>query len=172
MFVAFLLPVFFNSGTHVLSSVASFKITYEGLSTGALFATRILFLILASSLLVRTTSPEEITRGLARILSPLRNLGISEKRKATILSLSWIAIPFFWDMARRTIHSANLKRAKDLRSLIPLLSNLIATLYLETEPGSALWRGAYPGQESHLVDQDTTERRRTDSALTLSKGGV
>jgi heptaprenyl diphosphate synthase len=172
MFVAFLLPVFFNSGTHVLSSVASFKITYEGLSTGALFAFRILFLILSSSLLVRTTSPEEITRGLARILSPLRNLGISEKRIATILSLSWIAIPFFWDMARRTIHSANLKRAKDLRSLIPLLSNLIATLYVETEPGSAFWRGAYPGQESHLVDQDTTERRRTDSALTLSKGGV
>lgn len=154
--VAFSLPVFFNSGTHVLSSIAYFKITYEGLSTGALFASRILFLILASSLLVRTTSPEEMTRGLAKILLPLRALGISEKRIATILSLSWIAIPVFWEMARNTIRAADLKKIKNLRNLIPLLSNLIATLYFETEQRSTLWESVQAG---HPAPGEATAKR-------------
>lgn len=147
---AFLLPVFFNSGTQGLITIAYFKITFEGLSTGALFASRILLLIFASSLLMRTTSPEEMTRGIARVLWPLRFLGISENRIATILSLSWMAIPVLWETARRTIREANLKKAKNLRNLIPLLSNLIASLYLETEPESKLWKSTCPEQDKSL----------------------
>jgi len=158
LLVAFLLPLFFNSGTHVLFTTAYFKITHEGLSTGALFAFRILFLIFASSLLMRTTSPEELTRGLAKILSPLRYMGISEKRIATILSLSWTAVPFFWETARRAIRAANLKKVGNLRSLIPVLSNLIAMLYSDAAPGSTYWKSAYPGQEENLGAQNTTGR--------------
>ncbi len=154
VFAAFLLPVFFNSGVHVLSTVVYFNITYEGLSTGALLASRILFLILANSLLVRTTSPEEMTQGFAKILSPLRILRISDRRIATVLSLSWMAVPFFWETARRTIHATNLRKAKNLRNLVPLLSNLIATLYLERE----LRENACPEQEEQLIGQNTTER--------------
>lgn len=131
--VAFFLPVLFNSGTIILTTIGSFKITYEGLSTGSLFASRILVLIYASFLLVRTTSPKEMTGGLAEVLSPLRYLGISEQRVATILSLAWTAIPDLWDTTRKAMFSADLKKAKNLRNLLPLLSNLIATLYIETE---------------------------------------
>ena len=131
--VAFLLPVFFNSGANAVATIASFNITYEGLSTGALFASRILFLLFASCLLMRTTSPEELTRGLARVLLPLRYLGISQQRIATILSLAWNAIPHVWAVTRNAIFSANLKKAENLRNLLPLLSTLIAKLYLNTE---------------------------------------
>jgi uncharacterized membrane protein/energy-coupling factor transporter transmembrane protein EcfT len=145
--VSFLLPVFFNSGTHVLSTIP-FRITYEGLSTGTLFASRIIFLILSSSLLIRTTSPEELTRGLAKVLSPLRHLGISEKRTATILSLSWSSLPSLWETARSTIRTANLRKVENLRNLLPLLSNMIATLYLETEPHQRIWESAGAGKKS------------------------
>ncbi len=131
--VAFLLPVFFNSGTNTIATIASFKITYEGLGTGALFASRILFLLIASCLLMRTTSPEELTRGLARVLLPLRYIGVSQHRVATILSLAWNAVPYVWENTRNAIFSANLKKAENLRNLLPLLSSLIAELYLNTE---------------------------------------
>jgi uncharacterized membrane protein/energy-coupling factor transporter transmembrane protein EcfT len=144
--VGFLLPVFFNSGTHVVGSLGHITITSEGLVRGALFAARILLLIISSCLLVRTTSPEEMARGLAKVLSPLRYLGVSEQRTATILCLSWTAVPHLWDTARRTIRAANLKNAKNLRSLLPLLSNLIAALYLTTEPDSKLWQSAWPAE--------------------------
>jgi energy-coupling factor transporter transmembrane protein EcfT len=142
--VAFLLPVFFNPGTHVIGSLGPITITSEGLGSGALFAARILLLIISSCLLVRTTSPEEMTRGLVKVLSPIRYFGVSEERIATILSLSWAAVPHLLDTARRAIRAANLKKAKNLRNLIPLLSNLIAALYLATDPDSDLWKRAWP----------------------------
>ncbi|MEE8397653.1 MAG: Gx transporter family protein [Desulfobacterales bacterium] len=149
--MAFFLPLFFNSGTHVLLNIAHLKITAEGLRTGGFLATRILFLLTFSTLLVRTTSPEEMTLGLGRVLLPLRYVGVSEKRIATILSLSWTAFPFFWDTARATIRQANLKKAGNLRNLIPLLSSLIATLYMETESKSSFWEDAHHEQEDPLV---------------------
>jgi energy-coupling factor transporter transmembrane protein EcfT len=145
--LAFLLPVFFNSGAHIVATIASFKITYEGICTGALFASRILFLLIASCLLMRTTSPEELTRGLARVLLPLRYLGISQQRVATILSLAWTAIPHVWAITRGAILAANLKEVKSLRNLLPLLSNLIARLYLNTETENKLWEKAATSQE-------------------------
>jgi len=136
---AFLLPVFFNSGRHVLSTIAYFKITSEGVSQGALFASRIVFLILANSLLIWTTSPQALTAAFAKILSPLRKVGIPEKRIALILSLSLTAIPFLWEAARNSIRKANLKKVKNLRNLIPLLSDFITRFYLEAEQVSAFW---------------------------------
>lgn len=145
--VAFSLPLFFNSGTHILFDTPYFKITHEGLSTGAILAFRILFLIFISSLLVRTTSPAELTDGLAKMFSFLRYLGISGRKVAMVLSLSWMGIPFFWEMARRTIRSANIKKTKNLPHLIPALSNLIATLYVQAAPESTYWQCALPKQE-------------------------
>lgn len=133
IFVSFLFPVFFNSGKHVMSHIAYFNITSEGLNTGIVFALRIIFLIWASSLLARTTSPEDLGRGLARILTPLRSLGISGKRVAAILSLSWTAVPVFWEMARANIRGLDLKKAKDPRYLITFMSDIIVNLYLETD---------------------------------------
>jgi uncharacterized membrane protein len=130
---AFLLPVFFNSGSNTVATIASFKVTYEGLCTGALFSSRILFLLFASCLLMRTTSLEDLTRGFARVLFPLRYLGISQQRVAMILSLAWNAMPQVWSITRSAIFSANLKKAENLRNLLPLLSNLIAKIYLNTE---------------------------------------
>ncbi len=144
IFVSFLFPLFFNSGKHVLSHVAYCNITTEGLNTGIIFALRIIFLILASSLLSRTTSPEDLGKGLARILLPLQPLGISGERVAAILSLSWTAVPVFWEMAKDNIRSLDLKKAKDLRNLITLISDIIVNLYLETEQLTDSWQGLYP----------------------------
>jgi energy-coupling factor transporter transmembrane protein EcfT len=88
---------------------------------------------------MRTTSPEELTRGLAKVLAPLRYLGISQQRVATILSLAWTAVPHVWETTRGAILAANLKKAKNLRNLLPLLSRLIAVLYLNTETENELW---------------------------------
>ena len=131
LFVSFLFPVFFNYGSHVLSQIAFFRVTVEGLNAGALCALRILFLVLASSLLVRTTSPDELSQGLAKMLSPLRPLGVSNERIGAILSLSWMAIPVFWGIARNAIHEMDLKKVRNPFNLIPILSDFIANLYWE-----------------------------------------
>ena len=150
--VAFFFPVFFNSGSHVLATVASIKITSEGIAAGSLFAARIVFLIIASSILLRTTSPENMTRGLARLLSPLRRLGIDDQRFAQVLSLSWNAVPYLWETARAAIRKANLGRAGSLKHLLPLLSNLIAKLYLETGSTEGFWQQASRSENREPTD--------------------
>ncbi|MFZ0240108.1 MAG: Gx transporter family protein [Desulfobacterales bacterium] len=138
--VAFFFPVFFNSGSHVLTTIAAFKITSEGMATGSLFAARIVILIIASSLLLRTTSPDNLTRGIAQLMSPLHCLGMDTQRFAQVLSLSWSAVPYLWETARATIRRANLGRAGNLKNLLPLLSTLIAGLYLETGSTDGFWQ--------------------------------
>jgi heptaprenyl diphosphate synthase len=137
--IAFFLPLFFNSGKSVLVDMGHFQLTMEGLRTGIAFSFRILFLISLSALLVRTTSPEEMTRGLARLLSPLRILGIPDRRVALILSLSWTALPFCWEAVRNAIRASNVKGSRKMRNLVPALSSMIASLYVEASPGSACW---------------------------------
>jgi heptaprenyl diphosphate synthase len=141
--ISFLFPIFLNHGNNVLLHIAYFNITVEGINTGVVFVMRIIFLILASSLLVRTTSPEDLTNGLTKILSPLTSFGISSKRIASILSLSWMAVPIFWEMARNTIRKIDLKKVRNIRNLIPLLSDFIVTLYLETEQVAKSWEDDY-----------------------------
>jgi energy-coupling factor transporter transmembrane protein EcfT len=106
---------------------------------------------------MRTTSPEELTRGLARVLLPLRYLGISQQRVATILSLAWTAIPHVWETTRAAILAANLKKAKNLRNLLPLLSNLIAMLYLNTESENKLWEKAASGRNKDTLNPAPTQ---------------
>ncbi len=141
--LSFLLPVFFNTGTQVAATIGQFKITYEGLGTGTLFAARLLFLILSSSLLVRTTHPDQMTQGLSQFLSPLQRLGLPTAKIAAVLSVSWTSMPGVWNTVRSRIRTARLKSVKDLRSLIPLLSDLIVSLYLMTEPAGELLKEAH-----------------------------
>jgi len=150
--VAFFFPVFFNSGTHILATISSVKITSEGIITGCHFSGRIVFLIIASSILLRTTSPENMTRGLARFMSPLRRLGIADQRFAQILSLSWNAVPYLWDTARAAIRTANLGKAGSLKNLLPLLSNLIAKLYLETVSMEGFWQQAHRSENKDTME--------------------
>ena len=159
--VAFFFPVFFNSGSHILATIASLKITSEGMTTGSLFAARIVFLIIASSILLRTTAPENMTRGLARLLSPLRRIGIDDHRFAQILSLSWNAVPYLWETARATIRKANLGRAGSLKHLLPLLSRLIAKLYLETGSTEGFWHQASRSEKREPMDPVLKTKKAT-----------
>jgi energy-coupling factor transporter transmembrane protein EcfT len=135
--MAFALPVIFNSGTDVLYHLGSLRITVEGVSTGSLFALRMLVLMLASSVLARTTSPEDLTRAAATALAPLRVFGVSATRSASILTHSWMAIPTYWRAARSAIGEKRFRQAGSLRRVVHMLGDMVADLYLNVEPGAA-----------------------------------
>jgi hypothetical protein len=53
--------------------------------------------------------------------------------------MAWMAVPHLWNTTRDTVTATDFKNIKNIRGLLPLLSNLIATLYLKTEPDNNLW---------------------------------
>ncbi len=130
--MAFLLPLFFNAGADVLVSAGPFRVTTEGLILGGVLATRILLLMTASVLLVRTTSPEGMTQGLTKCLSPLGLCGISVASLSGVLSEAWLAIPAYWETVVRRIRVTDLRELRRIRDVVPLLTDLIVGLYLDT----------------------------------------
>jgi energy-coupling factor transport system permease protein len=142
--VPFFLPLFFGSGTHLLINFGIIKITSHGLHLGSLIALRIIFLIMTSALLMRTTSPPQLVNALSSLLRPLRVVGIKPQRIAALLSMAWTAVPHLWTTTRDTVTATDFKKIKNIKGLLPLLSNLIATLYLKTEPDNTLWTQTSP----------------------------
>lgn len=143
LIISFLFPIFLNNGNNVLFHLSYINITVEGIKMGFVFAMRIILLVVASSILSRTTSPEDLTKGLIRILSPLLAFRISSKKMASILSLSWTAVPVFWEIAKNNIHKIDWRKAKNIRNLMPLISEFIVTLYLDAENLSKAWEENY-----------------------------
>ncbi len=143
LLISFLFPVFLSYGNNTLFRLSYINITIEGIRAGFIFAMRIALLIIASSLLSKTTSPEDLTKGLIRMLSPLFAFKVSSNKIASIISLSWLAIPVFWEIAKDNIHKVNWKKAKNIHNLIPLISDFIVNLYFDAENLSKSWEKNY-----------------------------
>lgn len=140
MLIAFVMPLFWTPADRAVITLGFFRISVEGLRLGASFATRIFLLVLCSALVMRTTGPRDLAEGLAWLLRPLKIFGIDPARIAQILSLSWTVLPRLWETGRATMMSANISKTGNLRCLLPLLMDLIARLYLQTEPASSMWQ--------------------------------
>ena len=63
--------VFLTPG-EVLISVWKFNITREGLKVGSRMVIRLIFLVIGSSVMTLTTTPNRLTDGLERVLKPLK----------------------------------------------------------------------------------------------------
>jgi len=127
IFISFFFPAVFNPGSHVFYDAGFLKLTYEGLSAGANLCARIILLIGSNFLLVKTTSVSELSNGLSRVFAPLRFIGICQERAAGIISLSLAIIPALGESFKKALREADLK---SFRNAIPVLSDIIAGLYL------------------------------------------
>lgn len=125
---SFIIPVIFNRNGEVLLKIGFLKITYDGLTSGGMFIYRIILLMLCSSLLMRTTTLEELTEGLKKILSPFKIIGISGERITKIITISLSYIPVFFEKSKEFIQKQKID-GKTIKTLIPSLSNLIINLY-------------------------------------------
>ncbi|NTV29814.1 MAG: hypothetical protein HGA80_07025 [Candidatus Omnitrophica bacterium] len=131
--VAFGVPAFCSPGGQVVWQWEFFRITSEGCREGSILAGRILWLVLLSSLLLRTTAPVQLGQGLSRLLAPLRRCGVAVDRLASIFSLSWSALPLFGEIARQSLQRSGVRGVKDMGRLIPLASEFITRFYLQAE---------------------------------------
>ncbi|MBH1941251.1 energy-coupling factor transporter transmembrane protein EcfT [Mobilitalea sibirica] len=113
------------------------KITREGLRFAAFMGIRLMFLILGSSLMTFTTTPNQLTDGLEKLLWPLRHIKVPVHEIAMMMSIALRFIPILLEetdkimkaqMARGADFESGgiLKRAK---SLIPLLVPLFVSAF-------------------------------------------
>lgn len=138
-----ILNVFYSSTGVLLCEFWVFKIYSGGLLRAGFMSARVLLLILASSALTYTTTPNDLTDAIERLLSPLKFIGLGTAVH-TMSMMMTIALRFIPTLIEETdkIMSAQKARGADLDSggivkkikallpiLIPLLISAVRRAY-------------------------------------------
>ncbi len=128
----FAMPVLFSGNGAILWTAGPLTITDEGLRAGEGVALRLLLLMMSAALLVGTTPPDQLARGLATLLAPLRLFRVPVDRIAATISLSLASIPVAWRRSRATFRLRNPK-GRGVKQAMDELVGAVATMYEEAE---------------------------------------
>lgn len=114
-----------------------FKITAEGAQNAILMAIRLTYLILGTSIMTLTTTPNQLTDGLEKSLMPLSKIGVPVHAIAMMMSIALRFIPILIEETDK-IMKAQMARGADFESgnlllrvknMIPLLVPLFVSAF-------------------------------------------
>ncbi|AZO96514.1 energy-coupling factor transporter transmembrane protein EcfT [Iocasia frigidifontis] len=127
--LTFLLHIFLTKGGRVIWEWRFISIEEEGLFTGLFMVSRILLLIMFTSLLTLTTSPLQLTDGIEYLLNPLKRFGVPAGELAMMMTIALRFIPTLLEEAEK-IMKAQMARGADFESgnIIQRAKNLIPLL--------------------------------------------
>jgi len=136
MLITIVFNLFMTKG-EVIWSLWKLKITSEGLENAIKMAVRLTFLILGSSVMTLTTTPNSLTDGLEKLLGPLKKIRVPVHEIAMMMSIALRFIPILIEETDK-IMKAQMARGADFESgnllrkakaLVPLLVPLIISAF-------------------------------------------
>ena len=139
MFLLMLTVVFnmFLTPGEALISVWKLTITKEGLKLAIMMAVRLTFLIIGSSVMTLTTTPNNLTDGMENLMNPLRKFKVPVHEIAMMMSIALRFIPILMEETDK-IMKAQIARGADFESgniikkakaLVPLLVPLFISAF-------------------------------------------
>ncbi len=120
-----------------LFSFWKLTVTKEGVRLAAMMAIRLVFLIIGSSLMTLTTTPNNLTDGMEKLMSPLKRLHVPVHEVAMMMSIALRFIPILLEETDK-IMKAQIARGADFesgnlikkaKSLVPLLVPLFISAF-------------------------------------------
>lgn len=109
------LNLFWTPGEVVLVKAWVFTITLEGVKRSVFMALRLTFLIIGSSLMTLTTTPNQLTDALEKLLKPLNKIKVPVHEIAMMMSIALRFIPILVDETDK-IMKAQMGRGADFES--------------------------------------------------------
>ncbi len=139
VFILIITAVFnlFLTPGETLVTVWRFTITKEGLQTAVMMAIRLSFLIIGSSVMTLTTTPNSLTDGLEKLMKPLKYLKVPVHEIAMMMSIALRFIPILLEETDK-IMKAQIARGADFESgnlikkakaMVPLLVPLFISAF-------------------------------------------
>ncbi len=128
---------FFLTDGEVLVRLWIFKITKEGLYRGTFMGIRLTLLILGSSMMTFTTTPNQLTDGIERLLAPLRIFRVPVHDVAMMMSIALRFIPILLEetdkiMKAQQARGADFETGNLLRrakAMLPIFIPLIVSAF-------------------------------------------
>lgn len=136
LLITALFNVFLTSG-EVLIQIWIIKITREGVKNAFYISIRLIFLIIGSSIMTLTTTPNQLTDGLEKLLNPLKKIKVPVHEIAMMMSIALRFIPILMEETDK-IMKAQMARGADFESgnmikkskaLVPLLVPLFISAF-------------------------------------------
>ncbi len=132
----FFLNIFMVQG-HEIFRWHFIKITVEGIYTAAFMATRLILLIISSSLLTLTTKPIALTDGIEKIMRPLSVIGIPAHEIAMMMSIALRFIPTLLEETDKIMKAQQARGAdfesgnliRRAKSMVPILVPLFVSAF-------------------------------------------
>ena len=147
--------IFLTPG-EVLFRAGFIRITREGLRLAAFMGIRMILLIMGSSIMTFTTTPNQLTDGLESLLGPLKKLGVPVHEIAMMMSIALRFIPILLEETDK-IMKAQQARCADFesgglvskaKSLVPILVPLFVSAFRRANDlALALEARCYRGRE-------------------------
>jgi energy-coupling factor transport system permease protein len=131
------LHIFFTTGETLIFSAWIIKVYMEGVAMALLMGSRLVLLVMASSVLTLTTSPLELADALERVLKPFKRVGLPAHEIAMMMTIALRFIPTLIEemdkiMKAQTARGADFDTGgvvKKAKSLIPLLVPLFISSF-------------------------------------------
>jgi len=152
-----IMNMFFVPGENIIFEWNFLRISVEGLFAAGRMASRLVLLIIASSILTLTTSPIELTDGLEYVLKPFKKIGVPAHEIAMMMTIALRFIPTLMEETDR-IMKAQISRGADFdtggiikkaRAVIPLLVPLFISAFRRAdELALAMEARCYRGDEN------------------------
>ncbi len=156
LMITVLFNLFLTRSGDVLFSWWIFTITEGGLHFAVFMAIRLIYLILGSSIMTFTTSPNGLTDGIEALLAPLNKIRIPVHEVAMMMSIALRFIPILLEETDK-IMKAQIARGADLesgnmiqkaKSMIPILVPLFVSAFRRaTDLAMAMEARCYRGGE-------------------------
>lgn len=137
LMITVLFNLFLTRAGNVVVSFWIIKLTDVGIKTAVFMAIRLIYLILGSSLMTFTTTPNALTDGIEKLLWPLQKINVPVHEIAMMMSIALRFIPILLEETDK-IMKAQIARGADLESgniiqkakaMIPILVPLFVSAF-------------------------------------------
>ena len=141
LLITSLFNLLFTPGDVVLWQWGNLQITNVGIVNSVLMTIRLIYLILGTSIMTLTTTPNQLTDGLEKSLSPLNKIHVPVHAIAMMMSIALRFIPILIEETDK-IMKAQMARGADFesgnlvqkaKSMVPLLVPLFVSAFRRAE---------------------------------------
>lgn len=168
--------LFFYGGGTVLIHFGVIKITLEGIKAAGLMTIRFLYLIVGSSVMTLTTTPNQLTDGLEKGLSPLSKLRFPVHELSMMMSIALRFIPILIEETDK-IMKAQMARGADFetgglikraRAMVPIFVPLFISAFRRANDlAMAMEARCYHGGEGRTKMKPLVYARRDGNAYII-----
>ena len=137
IFFTVIINLFFSTGEELVISYWKINIYKEGIYIAVFMATRLILLIISSSILTLTTTPIELTDGIEYLLKPFEKIKVPAHEIAMMTTIALRFIPILLEETDKIMKAQSARGAdfesgsiiKRGKSLIPLLVPLFVSSF-------------------------------------------